>query len=129
MRVLLDTQCWLWMNLAPDRLSPAARATVASPDTELWLSVASVWEIVIKHAIGKLRLPLPPREYVPTRVARDGVRPLPVELEHALRVADLPAHHRDPFDRLLIAQAIHEQLPIMTNDPQFVPYGIQLLDA
>lgn len=129
MKLLLDTQVWLWMNLAPERLSHEARTLVAAPDTELWLSVASVWEVVIKHAIGKLRLPLPPREYVTSRLARDVVQALPVDVGHALRVADLPPHHRDPFDRLLIAQALDERLPVMTNDPQFGSYGIQVLDA
>lgn len=129
MRVLLDTQCWLWMNLAPDRLSSGARAILSSPDTELWLSAASVWEIVIKHALGKLRLPLTPGEYVTSRMTRDGVRPLAIGVDHTLRVADLEAHHRDPFDRLLIAQAQCEEVPIMTNDRQFAAYGIEVVEA
>lgn len=93
------------------------------------MSAASVWEIVIKHAIGKLRLPLPPREYVTSRMARDEVRPLVISVEHTLRVADLDPHHRDPFDRLILAQATHEGLPVMTNDPQFAAYGIEVVEA
>src|SRR5215210_4290589 len=117
MRILLDTQCWLWMTLAPERFSAAARALVETRHNTLYLSAASAWEIAIKHALGKLRLPELPVAYVPARVTALGVQPLPIELQHALHVATLPAHHRDPFDRLLIAQAQLEDLPILTADP------------
>lgn len=129
MKVLLDTQCWLWMNLTPDRLSPSTQAVLGDGNTELVLSVASVWEIVIKHASGKLRLPLPPREYVVSRMTRDRVQSLPIEREHALQVQALPSHHRDPFDRILIAQALVEHLPVMSADPHFALYDLQLLGS
>jgi PIN domain nuclease of toxin-antitoxin system len=129
MRVLLDTQCWLWMEAFPERLSPQARTVVASPEHELYLSAASAWEIAIKYALGRLRLPVPPQEYVPTRLQRSGVQALPVHHTHALHVAGLPAHHSDPFDRLLIAQALLEGLTILTADRHFEAYGVPLVPA
>ena len=98
MRVLPDTQCWLWMQVSPRRFSAEAVALIEHPDTELLLSAASSWEIAIKYALGKLPLPEPPPRYVPSRMQTSGVSALPVEHSHALRVAELPAHHRDPFD-------------------------------
>lgn len=127
MRILLDTQCWLWMSLAPGRFSPRARRLVEAPDTLLYLSAASAWEIAIKHALGKLRLPEPPATYVPGRVAALGVQPLPIDQQHALRVGTLPPHHRDPFDRLLVAQAQVEDLTILTADPLFDAYDVDTI--
>ncbi len=129
MRVLLDTQCWLWMTLSPERFSPSGRALVESRETILYFSAASAWEIAIKHALGKLRLPESPAAYVPGRVAALGVQPLPIEQRHALHVATLPAHHRDPFDRLLIAQAQLEDLAILTADAVFAAYDVSTLAA
>ena len=129
MRVLLDTQCWLWMTLAPERFSARARKLVEARETLLYLSAASAWEIAIKHALGKLRLPEPPATYVPTRVAALGVQPLAIEHSHALRVAELPPHHRDPFDRLLIAQAQIDDLPILTSDSLFDAYDVTTIAA
>ena len=129
MRVLLDTQCWLWMLAAPERLSSSARSLVASASNELLLSAASAWEIAIKHALGKLRLPAPPAESLPPLMAKTGVTPLPVLHGHAFRVAELPPHHRDPFDRLLIAQAQVERVPILTADRVFARYDVEILTA
>jgi PIN domain nuclease of toxin-antitoxin system len=117
------------MHAAPERLSPTARRLVTDPSNELLLSAVSAWEIAIKSALGRLRLPEPVAEYVTSRVAGGGVRPLPIEHAHALRVADLPLNHRDPFDRLLIAQAQVEGLPILTADRQFRSYKVKLLRA
>src|SRR5919197_5330170 len=108
MRILLDTQCWLWMAAAPEKLSAPALSLVQTTDNELFLSAASAWEIGIKYALKKLPLPEPPEQYVPTRLERLRTSPLPIDIPHALRVAGLPPHHRDPFDRLLVAQAQHE---------------------
>ena len=124
--VLLDTQCWLWMQVSPERFSAASLALLEDPDTELLLSAVSSWEIVIKHALGKLALPVPPEEYVPSRMVRSGVRGLSVEHGHALGVASLPPHHRDPFDRLLVAQARMEKLTLLTADRQLAPYDVSL---
>lgn len=127
--MLLDTQVWLWMQAEPDRLSDEARRRLEDARNPLLLSAASAWEIAIKYALGKLALPEAPESYVPDRMRRSGVTPLPVEHSHALRVASLPPHHRDPFDRLLVAQAEVERLPIMTTDPSFGRYGVDLVPA
>ena len=129
MRILLDTQCWLWMAASPEKLSARARALVQSADNELYLSAASALEIAIKHALGKLRLPEPPQRWVPSRVDALRVWPLDIEHTHALQVATLPAHHRDPFDRLLIAQAQVEDLPILTADPLLTQYDVVVISA
>ncbi len=96
---------------------------------ELFLSAASAWEIAIKFALGKLPLPDPPAVYVPSRMARADTMALPVIHEHALRVAGLPPHHRDPFDRLLVAQCQAEGVPLMTADPQFRSCEIEIIWA
>jgi PIN domain nuclease of toxin-antitoxin system len=129
MRVLLDTHVWLWGLLAPNRLSPAARNVMEDPDNELLLSAASSWEISIKYALKKLKLPEPPPRYVPTRLEQSGVAPMSVEHAHALRVSELPHHHRDPFDRLLIAQSQLEGVTLATADPAFLLYDVDVLWA
>jgi PIN domain nuclease of toxin-antitoxin system len=128
-RILLDTHCWLWWVVDPDRLSASAQAAIANADNAILLSAVSSWEIAIKHSIGKLALPEPPEQFVPKRLARDGISSLPIEHSHALRVAALPYHHHDPFDRLLIAQAQVERIALMTVDPQFRPYEVKLIWA
>lgn len=129
MRILLDTHVWLWMQAEPARLSVSARETVESLQNELLFSAASSWEIAIKHALGRLHLPAPPTEYVPTRIESSGVIPLSIEHSHALRVSELPPHHRDPFDRLLIAQAQLEGVPILTVDDQLAAYDVEIAYA
>ena len=129
MKILLDTQCWLWMAASPERLSPRARAAVERAENQLFFSAASAWEIAIKHALGKLSLPEPPVRYVPSRVDRLRTTSLPIDQAHALQVAALPPHHRDPFDRLLVAQAQVEDLPILTADPVFGRYDVAVIDA
>lgn len=127
MRYLLDTQCWLWMEAAPERLSEKVRKLILRKDTELFLSAASAWEIAIKYALGKLKLPVPPSEYVPDRMAKNGIDSIPVLSNHALRVAEMPLHHRDPFDRLIIAQALIEKFTIITSDRHFESYTVDVL--
>ena len=129
MKILLDTQCWLWMASSPERFSVHARSLVETRVNELYLSAASAWEIAIKHGLGKLRLPEPPARYVPSRLAALGTLALPIEHTHALHVAALPSHHRDPFDRLLVAQAQVEDLPILTADPVFARYDVTTIAA
>lgn len=129
MRLLLDTHVWLWMQVEPERLSREARGIVENPGNELLLSTASSWEIAIKHAIGRLALPVPPSEYVPSRIESSGVTPLSIEHSHALRVAELPPHHRDPFDRLLVAQAQLEAVPILTVDRKIETYEVEIVPA
>lgn len=127
MKILLDTHCWLWMLAAPERFSPEARERVSTPDNDLLLSAASVWEIAIKHSLGRLRLPMEPAEYVPSRLAMTRTAPLAIHHAHALRVGQLPPHHRDPFDRMLVAQAQIEGLAILTSDPQLARYDVDIL--
>lgn len=129
MRLLLDTQVWLWMTEAPDRLSPAVRRLVSPTDNQCFLSVATVWEIAIKYRTGKLRLPGIPAVVIPHWMERSDVVPLPILQKHALHVATLPLHHRDPFDRLLIAQAQIDDLTIITSDPAFERYDVPVKRA
>jgi PIN domain nuclease of toxin-antitoxin system len=129
MRILVDTHCWLWMVGAPDRLSRRARELLSSADNELLLSAASAWEIAIKYANGRLDLPGEPAEVVPDWMRRTGVTALPVLHSHAVRVASLPPHHTDPFDRLLVAQAQLERLPILTADRAVGDYAVEILGA
>jgi len=128
-RVLLDTQAWLWMAAAPERLSARARRQVEDTSHTLYLSSASAWEIAIKHALGKLRLPEPPAAYVPSRTAALGIVPLAIEQAHALAAAALPPHHRDPFDRMLVAQAQLEDLLILTTNRVLARYGVEMISA
>jgi PIN domain nuclease of toxin-antitoxin system len=125
-RFLVDTHCWLWLQTTPERLSSDLLTLLADPANDLFLSAASSWEIAIKYALGKLPLPEPPSRYVPRRMTASGSRGLAVEHAHCLRVADLPMHHRDPFDRLLVAQAQIDKLTLVTVDPQFEAYDVQL---
>ena len=129
MRLLLDTHCWLWLHTAPDRFGPGTLALLSNANNEILLSAASSWEIAIKYALGKLPLPAAPSTYVPSRMAASGTTPLVVEHSHALRVAELPAHHNDPFDRLIIAQAQLESLDVLTADPMFSRYDVQLVSV
>jgi PIN domain nuclease of toxin-antitoxin system len=117
------------MVAAPDRLSEPSRALVVATDNELLLSAASAWEIAIKYALGKLRLPEAPADLIPRLMTRTGITPLPVHHRHALHVATLPPRHRDPFDRLLVAQAQLEKLPILTADKSFALYDVETLRA
>lgn len=126
MKLLLDTRCWLWMQATPERFSDAARELVDDPDNVLLLSPVSAWEIATKYAAGSLTLPSPPDDYVPSRMKSSGVDALPLQHSHALQVARLPWHHRDPFDRLLIAQAQVEGLPILSADRALAAYDVQL---
>jgi PIN domain nuclease of toxin-antitoxin system len=125
-RFLIDTHCWLWLQASPERFSPEILSLLEIPDNALLLSAASSWEIAIKYALGKLPLPEPPGRYVPRRMTASGTRGLAVEHAHALRIGELPPHHRDPFDRLLIAQAQIEKLVLVTVDRQFERYDVEL---
>jgi PIN domain nuclease of toxin-antitoxin system len=127
MKILLDTQCWLWWIATPEKLSRNARRRIADKRNTIYLSAASSWEIAIKYSIRKLQLPEPPWQFIPKRLARDAITGLPIEIMHALHVANLPQHHKDPFDRLLISQSIQESIPIMTADKRFEPYEAEII--
>lgn len=127
MRLLLDTHTFLWAVSDPDRLSPQAAELIADEANEVRLSVASVWEIAIKYSLGKLKLPSSPATFVPQCLVATDIAPLPVELSHALAAAALPSHHRDPFDRLLIAQSQIERMPLISADRNLAPYDVKIL--
>lgn len=115
------------MTASPERFSATALEHIESVDNELYLSAVSAWEIALKFGLGKLRLPERPRDYVARHLQETRTLTLPITVEHGAYVAELPPHHRDPFDRLLIAQAIIENMPVLTVDPQFQKYEIQLV--
>lgn len=125
MRVLLDTHVFIWWVEGARVLPAKARAAIANPDNECLLSVASAWELAIKASLGKLKLSLPVRRFVVENVAANGFRMLEIGIGHVGRVESLAAHHGDPFDRLLIAQALEEKIPVITADPVFGKYGVK----
>lgn len=129
MRILLDTHVWLWLNGIAERLSPPAKAILVDGANELFLSAASTWEIAVKHAAGKLTLPMAPERYIPARLTENGIHPLSIHAAHTLRAGALPPHHRDPFDRMLIAQAQIEELQLMTADGRFDLYEVAVVRA
>jgi PIN domain nuclease of toxin-antitoxin system len=123
-KLLLDTHTLIWSVDEPSRLSPDAAAALQDPANDLLLSVGSVWEIAIKIGLGKLRLTLPYRQWRVQAVADLGLSLLPITINYADVQAGLPFHHRDPFDRLLIAQALTKRIPIVGADPAFDAYGV-----
>lgn len=129
MRLLLDTHVWLWLQSSRKRIRDDVREQLADESNEVLLSAASSWEIAIKYARGTLPLPQPPSEYIPSRMRRDRVDGLPVSHAHAVHVANLPLHHADPFDRLLVAQAQLEGISLVTVDPQIERYDVPVIRA
>lgn len=127
MRALLDTHTFLWWNTDDPRLSRTAREVIADGRNEIYLSVASAWEIAIKAARGSLVLPEPPEQYVSSRLQLHRMAVLAIQLRHALHVYDLAMIHRDPFDRLLIAQSQLEDLPLLTADPEIIQYDVTVV--
>jgi len=126
--LLIDTHCWLRWLTEPGRLRASALSLLNDGATKIPLSAASTWEIAIKYSLGKLDLlPQHPDEFIPVRLRRDRIQALAIEHSRALQTAGLPYHHRDPFDRLLIAQAMVLDIPIMTADPAFAPYEIEVI--
>ena len=123
MRLLLDTHALVWALSDPKKLSAAVRQALENPAHEIFVSVASAWELAIKNALGKIRFPF---EELAHELAEAGFELLPVRLEHALSVRHLPQHHRDPFDRLLIAQSTHEGLTFVSRDKAFSRYEVPL---
>jgi PIN domain nuclease of toxin-antitoxin system len=122
--ILLDTHAFLWAITDDRRLTKQARRILQTAD--LLLSVASCWEIVTKVQIGKLPLPEPPSKYLPRHVAALGAELLSIEAAHVLRLESLPLHHRDPFDRLLVAQSLEEHIPLLSGDALLEPYGADI---
>ncbi len=126
MRLLLDTHVFLWWLADDRRLDSAKREAIRNPENDVYLSAASVWEIVIKQALGRLRTPEP----ASTAALRLGLQPLPITFEHAEATAELPPLHSDPFDRLLMAQARVESLTLVSDDPAIRAYpGLAFLPS
>jgi len=123
MKYLLDTVIFLWSLDPFEKLNRAAQNILVENKDELYLSAATSWEISIKVGVGKLQLPEPPQQYVPNRMSTHGFRGLQVTHRHALAVSELPLHHKDPFDRVLIAQSLTEEMPIISADAVFDRYG------
>jgi PIN domain nuclease of toxin-antitoxin system len=126
--LLLDTHTWLWMMIEPNRIGKKTKALCADPRSSFRLSIASVWEIAIKHAAGRLTLPDDPLRYVVSRTREDGIALLPIQVEHVCLAAQLPRHHGDLFDRLLVAQAQSENLVLLTHDADIKKYDIDVRD-
>lgn len=126
MRALLDTHAFLWGIAGDRRMSQRARDIFVGP-SELLLSIASLWEILIKTQVGKLDLPRPAAEFVLRKLAENKIEILPISLNQLIEYERLPLHHRDPFDRMLIAQCVEEDLPIITSDPDFKKYPVRVL--
>ena len=129
MRLLADTQVVLWSATNPARLNQEARAAIEDGSNEVRVSTVSVWEIAIKQSLGKLDLPQPAERWLPEVLRRTGFEVADVTVSAALRVRGLPWHHRDPFDRLLIAHALDEGYTIVTRDEVFEAYGVAMLLA
>ena len=125
MRVLVDTHVFLWWVEGDRALPVKARAALADRDNECLFSLVSVWELALKAGLGKLKLALPVQRYVIEHVAANGFRMLDIQMAHVGRVESLASHHGDPFDRLLIAQALEEKIPVVTADPVFRDYGVK----
>jgi PIN domain nuclease of toxin-antitoxin system len=128
-RFLIDTHCWLWAMGAPEKLNAASAEMIANEENAVVFSAVNAWEIAIKVRLGKLELPAPPSEYVVSCIEEEAMKSMPVYVQHALRVAELPLHHRDPFDRLLVAQAQIEGLALMTADQKIAAYDVEILWA
>ncbi len=129
MTLLLDTHVFLWWLEDNPHLGPKSRAAIADPDNTVWVSAATAWEIAIKTGLGRLEMSEPPEEVLPRQIERGGFHPLAISVEHALAVRTLSRHHRDPFDRLLIAQAMAEDLRLVTADSAFAHYDVRLIAA
>lgn len=127
MRLLLDTHAFLWFVLNDASLSAPAQALISDPRNDVLISPATYWEIAIKVGIGKYQLPGPFADFMDDQIARNDLTILPITVGHAAIVASLPFYHKDPFDRLLIAQAIVENMPVLSVDAAFDPYPVTRL--
>lgn len=127
MKVLLDTHAFLWWIANDPQLSDRARAVMEDANHQLFLSAASGWEIAIKTYLGKLKLPDDLQGFVAEQLRINAIQVLPIQMAHALHLTTLPDHHRDPFDRMLVAQSQMEQLPILTIDPQIAKYAVTVI--
>lgn len=127
MKILLDTQTFLWIISDAPELSKKAKKAFLDQENDLFLSLASIWEMAIKSSLGKLELKQPLEKFIPMQLQENSIFQLDISFRHVVGVTALPFHHRDPFDRLIISQAIHEKLPVLSSDEAFDAYNIQRL--
>jgi PIN domain nuclease of toxin-antitoxin system len=125
MNLLLDTQALLWFVLDDSRLSEKARESIIAADAQVFVSPATLWEIAIKISLGKYALPMPFVAFWDAQLLTNDFVLLPISVSHTARITDLPYHHRDPFDRLIIAQSLVEKFPIVSSDELFARYGVE----
>lgn len=125
MKFIADTHAFIWFVTDSPQLSPQAKSLFESPENERFLSMASVWEIAIKTQLGKLSFSKPLEQFLPEQIALNYVQLLDISLSHALKVATIPLHHRDPFDRLIVAQSLIESLPVLSSDTALDAYGVK----
>lgn len=127
MRALLDTHAFLWWVTDDPNLSQRVREVIGDGQNEILFSTASAWEIAIKAGFGRVQFPADLEGFITEQVHRNAFEVLPVQLSHALKVFGLPDYHRDPFDRMLVAQALVEGIPILSADSQFARYPVQVI--
>lgn len=127
MRLLLDTCTFLWIVTDDESLSSESRNLFSDPTNDVFLSAISSWEIMLKYSLGKLPLPNPPEQFLSTQRARHNIEPLPLEEVATDHLPKLPVFHKDPFDRMLICQAIQHELTILTPDPLITQYAIRTI--
>jgi PIN domain nuclease of toxin-antitoxin system len=124
-RILLDTCTFLWLITDDTALPASARNVFLDPDNDVYLSAVSVWEIAVKHSLGKLPLPASPDRFIPSQRESHGITSLPLEEQAVLYLSKLPQLHRDPFDRVLVCQAIQHELTLLTPDPLITQYAVR----
>lgn len=125
MRFLLDTHSLLWFLAGDESLSEKARRIIENPDCDILVSIACLWEIAIKHSLGKLKLARPFDDLFPDQLASNSISLLGIGVAHLAEVSRLPFHHRDPFDRLLVAQSLSEEIPLLSSDDTLDAYGLE----
>ncbi len=127
MKFLLDTHTFLWLinELYSFKLSETVKKLFLNPENQFYLSIASVWEIAIKVSLGKLDIVQPIDPFISEQLQKNGIHLFNIRFQHAIKVAELPFHHRDPFDRLIIAQSLVEDIPVLSKDEVFDDYEIQ----
>jgi PIN domain nuclease of toxin-antitoxin system len=127
MKLLLDSHTFKWWRDEPNKLSPTAFAKISNPNNDVFLSVVTAWELQIKIALNKFTIKGRLQKAIKDEQQNNGFKILPVNLSHALYLENLPLHHKDPFDRLLISQAIVENMTLVSADPEFAKYQVNLL--
>ncbi len=125
MNILLDTHAFLWFITDNPMLSSSARILIENINNDRFISLASIWEIAIKTSLNKLEIAKPFSEFIPNQLKQNYINLLPINISHLIKVAELPFHHRDPFDRLMISQSLIERIPIISKDTVFDDYGIK----